>query len=104
MPGSTDGKQQTPSEKMEMPRDGARVHRCSKKASPQRRTIKCVRHPGRRRIAANQNHNSRTPFACHVRSAPFPPARSRSQAIPTVGLMLGHSPERNPFVFDREDL
>ena len=54
-----DGKQQTPSEKMKMPRDGARVRRCSKKASPKRSTIKCVRHPGQTRRATNQSHNSR---------------------------------------------
>jgi hypothetical protein len=54
-----DGKQQTPSEKMKMPRDGARVRRCLRKASPKRSTIKCVRHPGQTRTATNQSHNSR---------------------------------------------
>ena len=69
-----DGKQQTPSEKTKMPRDGARVRRCSKKASPKRSTIKCVRHPGQKGRATNQSHNSRAPsttfasFACHVQS------------------------------------
>src|SRR5213080_3284877 len=47
------------SEKMKMPRDEARVRRCSKKASPKPSTIKCVRHPGRRRRVTNQSHNSR---------------------------------------------
>src|SRR6266403_766151 len=56
-----DGKQQTPSEKMKMPRAGARVRRCSKKASPKRSTIKCVRNPGRTRRATNQSHKSRAP-------------------------------------------
>ena len=41
-----------------MPRDGARVRRCSKKASAKRSTIKCVRHPGRKSRATNQSHNS----------------------------------------------
>ncbi len=54
-----DGKQQTPSEKTKMPRDEARVPRCSKKASPKRSTIKCVRHPGQKRRATNPSHNSR---------------------------------------------
>jgi len=53
------GKQQTPSEKTKMLRDGARVRRCSKKASTKRSTIKCVKHPGRTRRATNQSHNSR---------------------------------------------
>ena len=56
VPGSPDGKQQTPSEKMKMPRAGARVRRCSKKASPKRSTIKCVRHPGRARRATNRRN------------------------------------------------
>ena len=64
-----DGKQQTPSEKTKMPRDGARVRRCSKKASTKRSTIKCVRHPGQKRRATKQSHNSR---ACHVRSFTWP--------------------------------
>ena len=51
-----------------MPRDGARVRRCSKKASAKRSTIKCVRHPGQKRRATNQSHNSRAPCACHVQS------------------------------------
>src|SRR5438874_2273879 len=38
-----------------MPRDEARVRRCSKKASPKPSTIKCVRHPGRKRRATNQS-------------------------------------------------
>ena len=42
-----------------MPRDGARVRRCSRKASAKRNTIKCVRHPGRTRVATNWNHNCR---------------------------------------------
>src|SRR5437667_6052608 len=54
-----DGRQQTPSEKTKMPRDGARVRRCSRKASLKRSTIKCVRHPGQTRTATNQSHNSR---------------------------------------------
>src|SRR4030095_15108021 len=54
-----DGKQQTPSEKMKMPRDAARVRSFSKKASSKQSTIKCVRHPGRTRKATNQSHNSR---------------------------------------------
>src|SRR5207247_7582690 len=53
------GKQQTPSAKMKMPRDGARVPSFSKKASPKRSTIKCVRHPGQKSRATNQSHNSR---------------------------------------------
>src|SRR5438552_14404033 len=53
---------------MKMPRDGARVPSFSKKASPKRSTIKCVRHPGLTRRATNQSHNSRARFACHVRS------------------------------------
>src|SRR5438477_6926770 len=61
-----DGKQQTPSEKTKMPRDGARVPRCSKKASPKRSTIKCVRHPGRTRTATNQSHNSRVLATCEA--------------------------------------
>src|SRR5437667_1128949 len=48
---------------MKMPRDGARVRRCLKKASAKRRTIKCVRHPGQKRRATNQSHNS------HARAA-----------------------------------
>src|SRR5437868_3764516 len=56
------------SEKMKMPRDGARVPSFSKKASPKRSTIKCVRHPGQTRRATNQSHNSRARFACHVPS------------------------------------
>jgi hypothetical protein len=51
--------QQTPSEKMKMPRDAARVRRCSKKASPKRSMIRCVRHPGQKRRATNQSHNWR---------------------------------------------
>ena len=39
-PARPDGKQQTLSEKMKMPRDEARAGRCSKKASPKRSTIK----------------------------------------------------------------
>ena len=54
-----DGKQQTPSEKTKMPRDGARVRSFSKKASAKRSTIKCVRHRGRKRRATNQSHDSR---------------------------------------------
>ena len=42
-----------------MPRDEARVRRCSKKASAKRSMIKCVRHPGQKRRATNQSHNSR---------------------------------------------
>src|SRR5205809_3803314 len=48
---------------MKMPRDGARVRRCSKKASPKPSTIKCVRHPGRKRRATKQSHNSHAPAA-----------------------------------------
>src|ERR1700719_4377507 len=44
---------------MKMPRDGARVRRCSRKASAKRNTIKCVRHPGLRRRATKKSHNSR---------------------------------------------
>jgi hypothetical protein len=51
--------QQTLSEKMKMPRDGARARRCLKKASAKRSTIKCVRHPGQMSRATNQSHNSR---------------------------------------------
>src|SRR5439155_14055437 len=50
------GRQQTPSEKMKMPRDGAKVRRCSKKASAKRSTIKCARQPGRTKRATNQTH------------------------------------------------
>src|SRR5439155_19329015 len=53
-----DGKQQTPSENMKMPRDGARVRRCSKKASPKRSTIRCVRHPRKSRNATSSNSES----------------------------------------------
>ncbi len=53
------GKQQSHSEKMKMPRDGAKVRRCSKKASTKRSTIKCFEQPRRTRRAANQSHNSR---------------------------------------------
>ena len=42
-----------------MPRDGAKVRSFLKKASAKRSTIKCVRHPGQKRSATNQNHNSR---------------------------------------------
>ena len=42
-----------------MPKDGAKARSFSKKASPKRSTIKCVRHPGRTRRATNQSHNSR---------------------------------------------
>src|SRR6476659_6910407 len=49
---------------MKMPRDGARVHRCSRKASAKRSTIKCVRHLGRKRRATNQSHNSRVLATC----------------------------------------
>jgi hypothetical protein len=51
-----DGKQQTPSEKMKMPRDGARVPSFSKKASAKRSTIKCARQPGQTRRATNKSH------------------------------------------------
>jgi hypothetical protein len=51
--------QQTLSEKMKMPRDGARARRCLKKASAKRSTIKCVRHPVQMSRATNQSHNSR---------------------------------------------
>ena len=34
-----------------MPRDGARVRRCSRKASAKRSTIKCVRHPVTRALS-----------------------------------------------------
>ena len=54
-----DGKQQTPSEKTKMLRDGARAPSFSKKASAKRSTIKCVRHPGQTRRATNGSHNSR---------------------------------------------
>ena len=59
IPAQPDGKQQTPSEKTKMPRDEARVHRCSKKASAKRSTIKCVRHPGQKSRATKKSHNSR---------------------------------------------
>src|SRR5947207_12561584 len=66
---------------MKMPRDEARVRRCSKKASPKRSTIKCVRHPGRARRATNQSHNSRARRSlatCEVlRGLTYPAARAR---------------------------
>src|SRR4029077_3181715 len=65
------GKQQTPSEKTKMPRDGARVRRCSKKASAKRSTIKCVRHPGQTRRATNSNNNSRARVAVRSPRAKF---------------------------------
>ena len=73
VPGST-GRQAADSlEKMKMPRDAARARRCSRKASPKRSTIKCVRHPGRTRRATNQNHNSR------ARAAVIPAARASTR-------------------------
>jgi hypothetical protein len=53
-----------------MPRDGARVHRCSKKASRKRSTIKCVRHPGRTSRATNQSYNSRARRGPETRYSP----------------------------------
>src|SRR6267142_3622886 len=53
-----DGKQQTPSEKMKMPRDGARVPSFSKKASMKRSTIKCVGQPRQSGIATSGNRDS----------------------------------------------
>ena len=67
-----DGKQQTPSEKMKMLRDGARVHSFSKKASAKRSTIKCVRHPGRTKRATNQSHNSRARAVVISVTSPIP--------------------------------
>ena len=59
VPGSAGRQAADSSEKMKMPRDGARVRRCSKKASAKRNTIKCVGQPRRKRTATNGNHNSR---------------------------------------------
>ena len=70
-----DGKQQIPSEKTKMPRDGARVPRCLKKALPKRSTIKCVRHPVPTRRATNHSHNSR------ARAVRLPRAKPRRVAF-----------------------
>ena len=61
VPGST-GRQAADSlGEDEMPRDGARVHRCSKKASVKQSTIKCVRHLWQTRRATNQS-DKRVPW------------------------------------------
>src|SRR6267143_1555039 len=57
-----DGKQPSPSEKMKMPRDGARVPRCSKKASAKQSTIKCFGQPSPTKRRTNLNHNFRVSF------------------------------------------
>src|SRR5439155_18738207 len=95
-----DGKQQTLSEKTKMPRDGAKVRRCSRKASTKRSTIKCVRHAGRRRIATNQSHNARTRAVVISVISPIPrPAqptrrggRMLSELAPVVATILSFIP------------